>query len=119
MCVIIVYSKKAFPSLFLLRLSSFLYSTYRWTLDFNPSSKALIFFKTSVSSDIQQDTSFALSLDATTIPLIYFNMRKAFWQYFYLDIIFLSLIFVQELYIFLLNKNAYSYETFKFILTSM
>lgn len=86
-------------------------------MDFNPSSKALIFFKTAVSTDIQQDNSFTLSLDITTIPLIYFNMRKAFKQYFYLDTIFLSLIFVQ--FFFLINIHTYSYETFNFILTSM
>lgn len=97
MQVIIVYSIKAFASLLLLRLSSFLCSTYRWTLDFNPSSKALIFFKTAVSSDVQQDNSFALSLDTTTIlPPIHFNMQKAFKNYFYLNTIFLSWIFVHE-----------------------
>lgn len=96
MQVIIVYSIKAFASLFLLRVSSFLCFTYRWTLDLNPSTKVLIVFKTSVSSDIQQDNSFALSLDTTTIPLIYFNMRKSFKQFFYLNTIFLSWIFVQE-----------------------
>lgn len=94
--VIILYSLKAFASLFLLRLSFFLCSTYRWTLDFNPSSKTLILFKTAVSSDIQQDDSFAFSLDTTTISLIYFNMQKAFKHHLYLHTIFLSLIFVQE-----------------------
>lgn len=96
MRVIIVYFIRAFASLFLLRLSSFLCSTYRWTLDFNPIGKSLIFFKTAVSSGIQQDNSFALSQDTTTIPLIYFIMQKAFKHHLYLDAIFLSLIFVQE-----------------------
>lgn len=120
MQVIIVYSIKAFASLFLLRLSFFLCSTYRRTLDFNPSSKSLIFFKTALSCDLQQDNSFALNLDTTTILLIYFNMKKTFKDYLYLGTILLSLIFVQErsyLFVFLINKYTYSYETFNFILT--
>lgn len=120
MWVIIVYSIKAFASLFLLRLSFFLCSTYRWTPDFNPSSKSLIFFKTALSCDLQQDNSFALSLDTITILLIYFNMQKTFKHHLYLDTVLLSLIFVQErsyLFGFLIKKYTYSYEAFNFTLT--
>lgn len=66
------------------------------TLDFNPSGKALIFFKTAVSSDIQKKQCFDISLDRTTIHLIYLYKQKALKNHLHFDAILVSLIFVQE-----------------------
>jgi len=66
------------------------------TLDINPSGKALVFFKTAVSSGIQQNC-FAISLDRTTIPLIYLYMQKALKHNLHLDVILVILIFVEEM----------------------